>query len=648
MCGIAGIVASDSEVQVDIAQVQRMCAVITHRGPDDEGIYVRGPAGLGMRRLSIIDVSGGQQPIHNEDHSAWIVFNGEIYNFRDLRRDLEAQGHRFYTHSDTEVIVHLYEDYGADCVSKLRGMFAFAVYDLRKRKLLLARDRLGKKPLHYAFQAGVLYFGSEIKSMLAVAPNLAEVDNVSLGQFFFYGYIPDPRTSFTRIRKLPPGHYLEFADNQISIRQYWDMPQFGSNPMPEEECLQRIEGILADAVRMRLISEVPLGVLLSGGVDSSVVVATMARTSDAPVKTFTIGFGKADFDEAEYARTVANQFGTEHHELTVDPDLWSTLELLSGVLDEPFADSSILPTYHVSRMARKYVTVVLSGDGGDELFAGYDRYAVQQRRQYLDLIPRWMAHLYKNVIYPRLPSGIRSRKLAYNLVLNGRDRFIDGISVLAPRNGDLSVLDSGFLRSTMDSELPGAVAQHYFDNAPASDLVSRMQYVDIKTYLTADVLTKVDRMSMACSLEVRCPLLDHVLVEFAVSLPASMKLRGRQSKYLLRRLAERLGVPHKVLYRSKQGFALPLVHWMRQELKREVTDLLLEPRTLQRGYFQRAGIERLLQEHQSGQRDHSTLLWELLAFEMWQRNYLERLAGKRLLRDTTCGSVNSEGAVQRC
>lgn len=623
MCGIAGIVAADREYRVEVIDIRKMCAAIVHRGPDDEGILADGSVGLGMRRLSVIDVSGGQQPVHNEDKSVWVVFNGEIYNFLELRRQLEAAGHRFYTHSDTEIIVHLYELYGPDCVRRLRGMFAFALYDFPQRKLLLARDRLGKKPLHYGLSRGMLYFGSELKSIFAVAPELLTLDNEGIAHFLYYGFIPDPYTAFESIRKLPPGHSLEFQDGAVRICKYWDLPQFCSADSSETECLENLEHTFLDAVRMRLISDVPLGALLSGGVDSSIVVAAMARVSNAPVKTFSIGFAESDFNEAEYARSVALRFGTDHHELTVQADLWETLQKLTGIIDEPFADSSIIPTYHVSRIARRHVTVVLSGDGGDELFAGYDGYVLHHQRRYLDLFPPFIASAYHKYAYPRIPSKLRSRKLVHNFVLNSRERFIGGRAILPIHDAELTILTPELLQLVSGEEGPAATMRRHYDQAPASDLVSRMQYTDVKTYLTADVLTKVDRMSMACSLEVRCPLLDHVFVELAATLPLSMKLRGNSRKYLLRKLAKKLGVPREALDRPKQGFALPLKHWMRAQLKDDTAGLLLEPRTLQRGYFRKPQIERLLSEHQRGERDHSTALWQLLAFELWHRNYLE-------------------------
>ena len=387
MCGIAGMIGRRGET-IAAAQVRGMTDTIVHRGPDDEGIHVREHVGLGMRRLSIIDLSGGHQPIYNEDRTVAIVFNGEIYNFQELRQGLESRGHEFRTHSDTEVIVHLYEEMGADCVTKLRGMFAIALYDEKSDTLLLARDRLGKKPLFYAQRTGRLFFGSEIKALLAAAPELAEVDPEGVLQFFYYGYIPDPQSAFRDIRKLPPGCVAEYRNGEIQVRQYWDVPAYGKNdPGSDEACLEEMERRLADAVRVRLISDVPLGALLSGGVDSSIVVALMARESSGPVKTFSIGFQKADFNEAEYARLVAERFGTDHHELIVDPDIAETLNYLTGMMEEPFADSSMIPTYCVSQLARRYVTVALSGDGGDELFGGYDRYVVNLKRRRFEVIP---------------------------------------------------------------------------------------------------------------------------------------------------------------------------------------------------------------------------------------------------------------------
>jgi asparagine synthase (glutamine-hydrolysing) len=625
MCGIAGFVSAEKDT-ARAEDVRRMCQTIVHRGPDDEGIYARGPAGLGMRRLSIIDISGGHQPIHNEDQTVWVVYNGEIYNFPELRAGLEQKGHKFYTHSDTEVIVHLYEDLGTECIKKLRGMFAIALYDERKQLLMLARDRLGKKPLYYALDGNRLYFGSEIKAILAVAPQLAETDPEGVLQFFYFDYIPDPHTAYKRIRKLPPGHLLEFDNGRVRVEQYWDLPEYGTSQVSsEEECLDELERRLAEAVRIRLISEVPLGALLSGGVDSSIVVALMARASSSPVKTFSIGFENQDFNELEYARMVAQRFGTDHHEMIVKPNLWETLQKLTGMMEEPFGDSSMIPTYHVSAMARKHVTVALAGDGGDELFAGYDRYVVNLKRRYFDHIPGWVGRQYRSHVYHHLPARLRGRKLSWNLSLQSRDRYLDGVSFLPACHRERALFSQDF--QALVSRLPDPFQQfrEYYDHGPATDPLSRLLYLDTKTYMTADVLAKVDRMSMATSLEVRAPILDHEFVEWVTSLPAAWKYRHNTRKYILKKLAERVGIPRELLDRRKQGFALPLVHWMRQDMKDELHQILLDPSSLQRGYFNPAAVRAIVAEHVSGERDHAGVLWQLLVFELWHRNFLARI-----------------------
>jgi asparagine synthase (glutamine-hydrolysing) len=620
MCGIAGIV-SNGAGKIDAETIHRMCQTIVHRGPDDEGIFVKGGVGLGMRRLSIIDVAGGHQPVFNEDRTVWVVYNGEIYNFPELRSELEARGHRFSTHTDTEVIVHLYEELGSDCVKKLRGMFAFALFDERKRRLLLARDRLGKKPLHYALSGDRLLFGSEIKTILAIEPELAVPNQEALLQYFYFGYIPDPNTAFTPIHKLSPGHLLEYAEGKVHTRQYWDLPQYGTHsPASEEECLEELERLLAEAVRIRLIADVPLGAMLSGGTDSSTIVALMARATSRPVKTFAIGFKHADFNEAPYARIVAEKFGTDHHELILDPDIVQTVDMITRSLEEPFGDSSMLPTYYVSRLARQHVTVALSGDGGDEAFAGYARYRIHLQDRSHEWIPRWAGRFYRNQMHSRLPYNVPGRSLAYSISLPWQDRYTEGIS-FKPFQREMGLLSDEFAGSFE----PLKLFRSYLDEAPATDPLSRVLYLDSKTYLPGDILTKVDRMSMLTSLEARVPMLDHVFLEFVTALTPEWKMRKGSQKYILRKLAERVGVPREVLYRAKQGFALPLGHWMRHELKDLILTVMLEPRTLQRGYFNPAGVRRLLDEHFKERRDHSARIWRLLMFELWHRNFLERL-----------------------
>ena len=629
MCGIVGIVGTDRTQRIDPAEIRRMCDMIVHRGPDDEGVFVRESVALGMRRLSIIDLCSGHQPIHNEDGTIWIVFNGEIYNFCTLRSELIERGHSFYTKADTEVIVHLYEEMGEDCVHKLRGMFTFAIWDQKKRHLFLARDRFGKKPLHYALCAGRLLFASEIKSLLAVAPELGDVDARSVLSYFSFGYIPDPQTSFSRIRKLPPASTLRFADGEIRIRSYWDLPRFGTlEPRTEEECLDELEHRLGEAVRMRLISEVPLGALLSGGVDSSIVVALMSKFSSAPVKTFTIGFDEEDFNEADHARAVAQRFQTDHHEEVVNPNFAETLQMLTHHLEEPFADASVVPTYYVSRMARKHVTVALAGDGGDELFAGYDRYQINlRRRRQFGVVPEWAGRVYRQHIFPSLPGGTYGRRFLYTISLPESDRYLDEISFLSTDGRERSLFSREYLAFANQFPSTFEPFRNYLRTAPAEDSVSQLQYLDIKTYLAGDILTKVDRMSMAASLEVRAPILDHVFAEWVTQLSPKWKLRAGHQKYVLKKLAERLGVPRDVIYRPKRGFGLPLVRWFRKELRQSLLSVLLEPKSLQRGYFDPDAVRRLVDEHLRGRRDRSSDLWILLVFELWHRNFLGHRQG---------------------
>jgi asparagine synthase (glutamine-hydrolysing) len=625
MCGIAGVVNGERG-GVEAATIHRMCQSVVHRGPDDEGIFVKEGAGLGVRRLSVIDLAGGHQPVFNEDKTICVVHNGEIYNFPELRLELEGRGHHyFYTHTDTEVIVHLYEDMGRDCVQKLRGMFAFAIYDARNRRLLLARDRLGIKPLHYAFADGRLLFGSEIKSILAAAPECASIDQRALWKYMYFGYIPDPATAFASIQKLPPGHTLEFERGQVTIHKYWDLPEYSTHqPTCEEECLQEMEQRLAEAVRIRLIADVPLGALLSGGTDSSTIVALMARASSRPVKTFSIGFRQADFNEVPYAKLVAERFGTEHHELILEPNVIETVESLTRSLEEPFGDSSILPTYYISRLARQHVTVALSGDGGDEAFAGYERYQIHLQQRNFKWMPEWAGAFYRKHLHARLPSRVPGRNLAYSVSLPWMERYLEGVSLQA-FDREMTLLSDDFRTAALGDADPMGALRRYLEEAPARDPLSRVLYLDTKTYLPGDILAKVDRMSMLASLEVRIPILDHIFLEWVTGLPAEWKMRGKKQKYIFSRLAERVGVPKEVLERPKQGFALPLRHWMRNELKDLIMSVLLDSSALQRGYFNPQGVQRLLDEHFQGHRDHSARIWRFLMFELWHRNFLENV-----------------------
>jgi asparagine synthase (glutamine-hydrolysing) len=624
MCGIAGIIECERGKAVERADIQRMCDAIVHRGPDDEGFYVSGPVGLGARRLSIIDLATGHQPIQNEQGDIWVTLNGEIYNFQELRCDLKKRGHRFRTQTDTEVIVHLYEEFGEECVTRLRGMFAFAVYDGRDNSCLLARDRLGKKPLVYASLDGAILFGSEIKCLLAVRPELRERNLEGLFHYFHFGYVPDPLSAFRRIKKLPPGHILRFANGQIQVRPYWTMPDFAANvSMSEEECLVAMEQRLDEATRIRMNSDVPLGAFLSGGVDSSTVVALMARRSSRPVKTFSVAFPEADFDESAHARTVAATFGTEHHEFVVEPNFTEDLASISAIMEEPFADSSVIPTYHLCRLARHHVTVALSGDGGDELFGGYDRYSRVLGRSLLGRIPKPVGDYYRRQVYPHLPSGFPARRLMYDSGLGLRERYLNDISLFEPTARDRELFSPDLLNEFAAFLSPLSQFANPWNESAASDSISKMQYLDLRTYLPFDILAKVDRMSMMTSLEVRAPMLDQEFVSWATTVPPPLNAAGQEKKAILKKLAVRLGVPKHVIYRPKQGFAVPLVHWMRGSLKHEFVDILLEPRTMQRGYMRRAGLQSLVDEHASGRRDHSQRIWQLLVLELWHRKYVD-------------------------
>jgi len=628
MCGIAGILNYRASEPGHL--VSEMIGAIRYRGPDDSGVWCdeRVGIGLGHARLSILDLSPeGHQPMLSASGRYVISYNGEVYNFVELRTELEQAGAKFRGHSDTEVMLAAFEEWGIEkAVQRFVGMFAFALWDSKQKSLLLARDRVGKKPLHYALVNGSLYFGSEIKSILAVAPELAEVNSQALLEYLYYGYVPDPITAFTGIHKLPPGHLLEFENGEMRIRQYWDLPQYGTHvPQSEEECLEELEQRLFEATRIRLISDVPLGAFLSGGTDSSTIVALMARASSRPVKTFSIGFTKDDFNEAEYARIVARKFATDHHEMVLEPDVVQTVEYLTSSLEEPFGDSSMLPTYYVSQMARRHVTVALSGDGGDEIFAGYDRYRIHSERRVFEYVPEWARRFYRNHMFPLLPRTMKGRKFSYNVSLPWRDRYVDGLAFIPSFERDVPLLSDDFRQVLGNSDDPQNVLLRYFAKAPARDPVSELLYVDTKSYMVADILTKVDRMSMLNSLEVRVPILDHQFVEWVTGLPSEWKLRGSKQKYILRKLAERIGVPREALNRPKQGFALPLVHWMRNELK-DVLMILLEPRTLQRGYFDPSGIRKLMDDHLCGRRESSGRIWRLLMFELWHRNFLEKFS----------------------
>jgi asparagine synthase (glutamine-hydrolysing) len=627
MCGIAGFAdrshSPTAASERDVATLRAMCDVIRHRGPDDEGTYTEGGLGLGMRRLSIIDLSTGHQPIHNEDRSVWIVFNGEIYNYRELRAALEREGHRFYTSSDTETIVHAYEQWGEGCFVRLRGMFGIALWDRRSHALLLARDRAGIKPLHYTERGGRLYFGSELKSLLAAGAVDGGIDLHSLDHYLSFLYTPRDRSIFRNVHKLPPGHLLRWQNGQLEVRPFWQIAAREAFPGTAGEAAAELRRVLADAVRSHMISDVPLGAFLSGGVDSSAVVGLMAEGSDRPVKTFSIGFDEPAYDELEHARTVAAHFGTEHHEFVVRPDGLSILDRLIEHFDEPFADSSAIPTWYVSEIARQHVTVVLSGDGGDELFGGYDRYLPHPRVARFDRLPIPGRRKVAAMIWPLLPHGVQGKNFLRHVALDTDERFIDSVALF--RDDEKAALYSPELCASLGGATARTTLGRHFDRFATLPPHSRMMRFDFETYLPEDVLTKVDRMSMAHSIESRVPLLDNEVIDFAATLPAHFKIHEGRRKHVLKEAVKGL-LPPAILDRRKQGFGVPLDVWFRGALTSVFADILGSARTRQRGYFQTSFIDRIVREHLSGRRDHTLRLWQLLVFELWHRRYVDTSA----------------------
>lgn len=625
MCGITGLVYLDRQRPVRQKDLQRMCTTLFHRGPDDEGFFVDQFVGLGMRRLNVIDLVTGHQPISNEDGSVWIVFNGEIYNYPELRTELKGRGHRFSTNSDTETIVHLYEQYGVDCVKKLNGMFAFAIWDSRNQSLFIARDRLGVKPLYYFFDEHCFVFGSELKAVMAYDGVPRQIDLEALDTFLTAEYIPAPLSIFRKVKKLLPGHRLVLKNGKVTTDRYWNL-EFNVVKGREEDLCEQLVDLLRDSIRMRLVSDVPLGAFLSGGIDSSSIVCLMAELMDRPVKTFSIGFDDPSYNELRYARIIARQFQTEHHELTIQPDVVNMVETLVTYLDEPFADVSVFPTYLVSNLARQHVTVVLSGDGGDELFAGYEWYIANKLAAYYKKLPGVLT----NQLIPRMVQGLPPSGHKKGPI-NKLKRFVEGS--LLPESLQ-HFRWSMFLTEKQKSQLFSYDLQkslghlngyqHFIDHLGPngrSDSLWRQQVADINTYLVDDILVKVDRMSMANSLEARTPFLDYRLVEFAAALPSDLKLRGFQTKYLLKRsMATKL--PQTILNRKKEGFSIPIKNWLKRELCPLMHDLLSSERIKREGYFSSSYIEQLKADHLQGVANHSHQLWSLMMFEIWQDSYL--------------------------
>lgn len=662
MCGIAGVAwTSDCEPVADEI-VWRMTDILAHRGPDDSAIYHsaagarltrqdppalsaadakrNGPgAALGQRRLSIIDLGTGQQPLANEDHTVWITFNGEIYNYRELRPTLEARGHRFLTHSDTETIVHLYEEYGPDCVDHLRGMFAFAIWDDRKKRLFLARDRIGKKPLFYRLDRDHLLFGSELKALLQFPGAPRELCPAAVDQYLTYQYVPHPHCIFEGYNKLAPAHWALYENGRLQTRRYWAAP-FADGPAAADanghaatstwspdRWKTELRSTLTEAVRLRMRSDVPLGAFLSGGIDSTIVSGLMQQLSSQPIHTFSIGFPVKQFDETSYAREAANFLGTRHHEQIVEPHALSILPKLIWHYDEPFSDSSAIPTMYLSEMTRREVTVALSGDGGDEMFCGYDRYQAVRIAHWLDNLPRWVKGILSSPIWQRIPNSIeqksyrrRIKRLLAELGKTPERRYLRW----------MNIFDDGRRRDLYSDEFAARVGMddsaefllEAYAECPERDFISRTMCADILTYLPCDILTKVDIASMAYSLECRCPFLDHKVAELAARMPIELKLSRSGGKRILIETFQDL-LPPSIQTRSKMGFGVPLDDWFRGELRALLHETLLDSSSLSRGLFKPESIRQLIDEHDQRQWNHSYRLWSLMFFELWQRTYLD-------------------------
>lgn len=631
MCGIVGLASlnpNTSQNKADEMLLRKMCAKIQHRGPDAEGVFVSKSIALGMRRLAIIDLSStGEQPVFNEDKSVAVVMNGEIYNFQELRRDLEKRGHEFRGHSDTETLPHLYEEHGAAFVEKLRGMFAFALWDARRKRLFLARDRFGEKPLYYGVFDGKLIFASELKALAAHPAVKTRLNLNALRQFLAFDYVPAPNSIYENIYKLPAAHSLTLENGEIKIERYWNLSFKKRTPAPSvEEAVEELRDLLADAVKSQLVSDVPLGVLLSGGVDSSSVTAFAQKFSDKPVKTFSIGFDESSFDESAYARQVAKHLGTEHYEdrLSVEKAA-DLLPEISAWLDEPMSDASILPTFLLARFVRQHVTVALGGDGGDEIFAGYPMYRAHKLAAKYERIPGFLRKNLIERVVNNLPAGTGNMSFDFKA-----KRFVNSVA-----EGDLVKRHHSFFGSFTTKEqenlLTDAVkaqngadvyeeARHWFDVCDADNLTEKMQFLDQKFYLAEDILTKVDRAAMAVSLETRAPFLDYRVAEFAASLPENYKLNGGKTKFILKKAVAPL-LPETILKRPKKGFGIPVAKWLKTKLNPLARDLLSAERLKKQGLFNPAFVEKLLVEHEQGKANHYKTLWTLIIFQLWTENF---------------------------
>ncbi|MEQ1763830.1 MAG: asparagine synthase (glutamine-hydrolyzing) [Pyrinomonadaceae bacterium] len=627
MCGITGFVVKNGS-RPERGILEAMNHAIFHRGPDEDGFFLDDHVALAMRRLAIIDLASGQQPIWNADKTKCIFFNGEIYNYQELRKGLDERGHKFYTNSDTEAIVHLYDEYGVDCLQHLRGMFAIAIWDTVEQTLFLARDRVGKKPLLYSHQTnGDLIFGSEFQALLKHPAVSRDVDPEAIDAYLSYSCVPAPLTAFRSIRKLEPGHWLRWKNGSIEMQRYWS-PDFSKKiKISETEAIEETTRLLRESTKLRMISEVPLGAFLSGGVDSSTVVALMAQESSTPVKTFSIGFDDEDYSELKYARMVAEHVGAEYHEFIVKPNALEILPTLVDHYGEPYADSSAIPTYYVAKETRQHVTVALNGDGGDESFAGYERYAAMRMAEKYHRIPAIM----RKALVEFPVSLIPTSELKRSRVRDGK-RFLSAASLprveryfrwssAFDRESKNDLYTSDF-RHTVDSTDASDFLRRWFATANGSGIVDTTMLVDQMTYLPNDLLVKVDIASMANSLEARSPFLDHKVIEFAASLPESLKMSGVETKSFLKKVAATL-VPREAIYRRKMGFGVPVGKWFRGEMKGFVRELLLSEASMKRGIIKPEMLRKYVDEHTGGGRDHSFRIWALLMLELWYQRFID-------------------------
>jgi len=629
MCGIVGAFDTRGKREIDRDLLARMNQLQVHRGPDEGELHTEPGVGFGHRRLSIMDVSSGQQPLFNEDGTVVVVFNGEIYNFEELAKELSAAGHVFRTHCDTEVIVHAWEEWGERCVNRFRGMFAFGLWDRNREILFLGRDRLGIKPLYYSLlKDGILIFASELKALLAHPGFVRELDPQAVEEYFAYGYVPEPKSIFKHAYKLSPGHIMQFRTGQSMARpqQYWDVPFISHQAMSMQEAEEELIVRLRESVKIHLMTEVPLGAFLSGGVDSSAVVAMMAGLMAEPVNTCSISFGDPAFNESQYAQKVADRYGTHHQVEQVDQNDFDLIDRLAFLYDEPFADSSAMPTYRVCELARKRVTVALSGDGGDENLAGYRRYRwhlyEERMRSMLPLGLRRPLFGVLGGIYPKAdwaPKFLRAKSTFEALGRDTVEGYFHGVSIM--KDSMRRRLFSPSFHRDLQGYNAVEVLRLHAGKCPVEDPLSRVQYLDMKTYLVGDILTKVDRASMAHALEVRVPLLDHELVEWISGLPTSLKLRGQEGKFIFKKALEPY-LPDDVLYRDKMGFAVPVANWFRGPLRQRLNEALMDPVLADSGFFNRNVVKEMLDQHQSGRRDHSAPLWTLLMFQSFLRNVL--------------------------